>query len=250
MRIVGMTLSAVACLSLLPALAPGQDAKKPPPTEVSGDVGFVLVGGNTSTSTLSVNERYIRRIDTWAFKQDFGEIYGKTDGIESSNLLRVGLRADHDVASHFAIYGLTAFDRNQFAGIRSRFAEGAGGVWKVLATDVDQFNIEAGYQYTEQKNLIGPDHNFSALRAASSVKHSFTKEAYVFENVEYIPDLEDSNDYRINTETDLVAPLSAHTAMKFSYVVRFANAPPLNAAGTALLQKTDQILSAGIQVTY
>src|SRR5262249_28261668 len=168
MRIVGIFLSAVACLSLLPRLAPGQDAKKPPPTEVSGDVGFVVVGGNTSTSTLSVNERYIRRIDTWAFKQDFGEIYGKTDGIESSNLLRVGLRADHDIANHFAVYGLTAFDRNQFAGIRSRIAEGAGGVWKVLATDVDQFNIESGYQYTEQKNLIGPDHNFSALRAASS----------------------------------------------------------------------------------
>ena len=106
------------------------------------------------------------------------------------------------------------------------------------------------YQYTEQKNLIGPDHNYSALREASSWKHSFTKEAYVFQNVEYIPDLQDSNDYRVNTETDLVAPLSAHTAMKFSYVVRFANAPPPNAAGTALLQKTDQILSAGIQVTY
>jgi hypothetical protein len=38
--------------------------------------------------------------------------------------------------------------------------------------------------------------------------------------------------------------------MKLSYVVRFANEPPLNAAGTALLRKTDRILSAGIQVTY
>jgi putative salt-induced outer membrane protein len=239
MRIVGISLSIVGCLCLLARMAPGQDAKKPPPTEISGDVGFVLVGGNTSTSTLSVNERYIRRIDTWAFKEDFGEIYGKTDGIESSNLLR-------------AVSGPTTMSRaiSRSMDSRTSIAEGAGGVWKILATDVDQFNLETGYQYTEQENLIGPDHDFSALRVASSWKHSFTKEAYVFQSVEYIPDLQDSNDYRVNTETDLVAPLSAHTAMKFSYVVRFANAPPPNAAGTALLQKTDQILSAGIQVTY
>jgi len=68
--------------------------------------------------------------------------------------------------------------------------------------------------------------------------------------VEYLPDLQDSKDYRVNSETDIIAPLSAHTAMKLSYVVRFANEPPLNAAGTAFLRKTDRILSAGIQVAY
>lgn len=227
-----------------------QDAKKPPPTELSADLGVVDVAGNTSTSTVSANEKYIRRIGTWEFKQDIGAVYGKTNGVESSNLLRAGLRADYDVNGHFALYGLTVFDRNRFAGIRSRYAEGAGVAWKVLANDVDQFAIEGGYQYTEQKNLFGPDHDFSALRAASSWKHSFTKSAYFFQGVEYLPDLQDNKDYRVNTQTEIAALLSSHISMKFSYVVRFANEPPLNAAGTAPLQKTDQILSAGIQITY
>ena len=121
---------------------------------------------------------------------------------------------------------------------------------KVVATEKDQFNIEGGYQLTQQQNLVGPDHNFSALRAASDWKHNFSKATYFFQSVEYIPDLEDSQDYRINTETDLVAPLSAHMGIKVSYVVRFANEPPLNSAGTALLRKTDRILAAGLQVTY
>jgi putative salt-induced outer membrane protein YdiY len=160
------------------------------------------------------------------------------------------LRADYDLAGHFALYGLTAFDRNPYAGIRSRFAEGAGGVWKVIATDVNQLNAEAGYQHTQQKNLVGPDHNFPALRLASSWKHSISKAASFFQGVEYIPDLQDTKDYRVNSETDIIAPLSAHTAMKFAYVIRFTNEPPLNASGTAVLRKTDRILSAGIQLAY
>ena len=244
--------AAVACLALASLAAPAraQEVKKPPPTELTADLSFVDVAGNTSTSTVSTNQRYIRRLRTWEFKQDIGLVYGKSGGIESSNALRVGLRADYDLAAHFALYGLTAFDRNPYAGIRSRFAEGAGGVWKVIATDIDQFNVEGGYQQTQQKNLLGPDHNFPALRLASSWKHSISKAASFFQAVEYIPDLKDSKDYRVNSETDVIAPLSSHTAMKFAYVVRFANEPPLNAAGTAFLRKTDRILSAGIQLAY
>jgi putative salt-induced outer membrane protein len=241
-----LTFPLVAACSALHA----QDAKKPPPTETSADLGIVAVSGNTSTSTVSANEKYIRRLDRWEFKEDGGVVYGKTSGVESSNLLRVGLRADYDLTEHFATYALTVYDRDRFSGIRSRFAEGGGVSWKVLANDVDQLSFEGGYQYTQQSNLVGPDHDFSALRAASSWKHSLTKAAYFFEGLEYLPDVQDSHDYRINSETDAVAPLSAHVAMKFSYVVRFANEPPLNAAGTALLQKTDRILSAGIQLTY
>jgi len=238
----------LACM--LAATLAAQDAKKPPPLEFSGDLGFVAVTGNTSVSTFSMNEKLIRRIDKWEFKQDFASVYGKTEGAESSNLLRAGVRADYTFAPHFALYALTAYDRNKFAGIKGRFAEGIGAVAKIIADDVNQLNVEAGYQLTQQRNLIGPDDNFSALRLASSWKHSFTKASYFSEAVEYLPNLEERDDYRINSETAIVAPLSTHIGMKFSYVVRFSNDPPLNAVGTAPLRKTDRILSAGVQLTY
>jgi putative salt-induced outer membrane protein len=246
-----MMIGPIAILSCALAVTAGaQDAKKPPPLEFSGDLGLVSVTGNTSVSTFSMNEKFVRRIEKWEFKQDFGSVYGKTDGAESSNLLRAGVRADYSLAAHWAVYALTAYDRNKFAGIKGRFAEGLGGVAKLIADDVNQLNVEAGYQLTQQRNLIGPDDNFSALRVASSWKHVFTKTAYFSEAVEYLPNLEEHDDYRINSETAVVAPLSTHIGMKFSYVVRFANDPPLNAAGTAQLRKSDRIFSAGIQIAY
>ena len=242
----------VVLISLLaaPGICIAQDAKKPPATEFSGDVGFVSVSGNTSITTLNAGEKLVRRIAPWEFKQDLGVVYGKTEGTESSNLWRTSVRADYGLGKHFAVYGRTAFDRDKFAGIKSRFAEGLGGVAKILASNVDQLNLEAGFEITQQKNLDATDDNFTALRAATTWKHNFTKTAYAFQGVEVLPNLDDSKDLRVNAETALVAPLSTHVAMKLSYQVHFDNEPALNAAGTAPLRKSDRILSTGIQIAF
>lgn len=231
-----------------PALA--QDTKKPPATELTGDVSFVSVSGNTSITTLNAAERFIRRLDRWEFRQDLGAVYGKTDGTETSNLWRAALRADYGLSELWALYALTAFDRNKFAGIESRFAEGVGAVARVIATDVDQLNIEAGFQVTQQRNLDGTRDSFNSLRGATSWKHAFSRGAYVFQSAEVLPNLDDRSDLLVNSETALVAPLSSHIGVKLSYVVRFDNLPALNAAGTLPLRKTDRILSSGIQISF
>jgi putative salt-induced outer membrane protein len=247
-----LSLAVVLCLALSELAIPSraQDAKKPPPTEFNSDIGFVNVSGNTSVTTLNAGERFIRRLAPWEFKQDFATVYGKTDGKESSNLLRASLRADYGLAAHWALYALTAFDRDKFAGIKSRFAEGVGAVARLIATDINQFNLEAGFQVTQQRNLDGTDDNFKSLRGATSWKHAFSKAAYFFQAAEALPSLDDSKDLRVNSETAVVAPLSSHIGMKFSYVVHFDNLPALNAAGTAPLEKTDRILSTGIQISF
>ncbi len=228
----------------------GAQAKAPPPSEFNTDLGFVSVSGNTSVTTLSLGEKWIRRIARWEFKQDLGAVYGTTEGEETSNLWKASLRGDYGLGANMAIYARTAFDRNKFAGVKSRFAEGVGLVAKLAATDVNQLNVEGGFELTQQDNLDGTSDSFSSLRAASTWKRTFTANAYFFQAVEFLPNLDDSHDYRINSETTIVAPLSSHVAMKALYQVRFDNLPSLNAAGTASLRKSDRILSTGIQLTF
>lgn len=240
---------AVLCLTLSTRLAVAQD-NKPPASEFSSDLSFVSVAGNTSVTTLSLGEKWIRRVRKLEFRQDFGTVYGKTDGTETSNLWRASVRGDYGFAPQFTTYLRGAFERNKFAGIDSRIAEGIGAAWKVAATARTQFNIEAGFEVTQQDNLDGTTESFSSLRAASTWKRSFTEKASIFQGFEFLPNLDDGEDYRVNSETTLVAPISSHVAMKASYVVRFDNLPALNQAGTAPLRKSDRILSTGIQVTF
>jgi putative salt-induced outer membrane protein len=241
------TLAAAVVFSS--AVAGAQD-KAPPPSEFNTDLGFVSVSGNTSITTLSLGEKWIRRIGRWEFKQELGAIYGKTDGTETSNLLKASVRGDYGIGGNFALYARTGFDRNKFAGVKSRFAEGLGIVARLLATEKDQLNFEGGFELTQQDNLDGTNASFSSLRGATSWKRMFTSNAYFFQGIEFLPNLDDGEDLRINSETTIVAPLSSHVAMKASYQVRFDNLPSLNAAGTAPLRKSDRILSTGIQVTF
>jgi putative salt-induced outer membrane protein len=240
-------LFVVMCLTSRTGTA---QAKAPPPSEFNADFGFVSVAGNTSVTTLSLGEKWVRRISRWEFKQDLAAIYGRTDGAETSNLWRTSVRGDYGFGSTLALYARTAFDRNKFAGVKSRFAEGLGLVAKLQATDINQLNVEGGFELTQQDNLDGTSDSFSSLRAASTWKHMFSTSAYFFQGVEFLPNLDDSDDYRINSETTIVAPLSSHVAMKASYQVRFDNLPSFNAAGTAPLRKSDRILSTGIQLTF
>ena len=250
MRLPQLTLALSLALGGFARPAPAQDAKKPPATEFNGDVSFVNVSGNTSITTLNIGERFIRRMAPWEFRQELSTVYGKTDGTESSNLWRASLRADYGLTTRWALYALTAFDRNKFAGIKSRVAEGVGAVARVIATDIDQLNIEAGFQVTQQRNLDGTGDDFNSLRGATSWKHAFSPGAYVFQSAEILPNLDERKDLLVNSETALVAPLSSHIGVKLSYLVRFDNLPALNATGTAPFRKTDRILSSGIQISF
>lgn len=238
-----------AALALFSTTAHAQ-TKAPPPSEFNTDLGFVSVSGNTSVTTLSLGEKWIRRIARWEFKQELGAVYGKTDGTETSNLWKASLRGDYGLGGNLALYARTAFDRNRFAGVASRFAEGLGIVARLLATDIDQLNAEGGFELTQQDNVDGTSDSFLSLRGATSWKHMFTPSAYFFQSLEVLPNLNDMDDYRVNSETTIVAPLSSRVAMRASYQVRFDNLPSLNAAGTAPLRKSDRILSTGIQVTF
>lgn len=222
----------------------------PPPWEFTSDLGFVNASGNTSVTTLNVGERLIRRVDRWEFTQDFGVVYGETDGVESSNFWRAGLRSDFALSPRFALYGRVGFDRNKFAGISRRFNEGIGGVAKLVNSAKNEWNAEAGLEATQQRDLARVTDSFASLRAATSWKHKFSDAAHFLQIVEVLPNLDVSEDLRVNTESTLVAPLSTHVGITVSYLIRYDNLPAFNLAGTGRLKKSDRMFSTGLRVSY
>ena len=75
-----------------------------------------------------------------------------------------------------------------------------------------------------------------------TIEGTVNKTAFAQEALEVLPDLQHSQNLRINSETDLVAPLSTAISLKVGYVIRFDNLPP------AGFKKTDRILTTGIQI--
>lgn len=215
------------------------------PVRFTGDVGFVNTSGNTNVTTLNVGERIEYAITTrWGLTQTFAVVYGRTDGETNTSNWRGGLRGDYRTGRRFSLYGRLEFSRNTFAGISQRFEEGIGAAYAVIQAVRDTLAVEAGGSDVQQRSTDGLDETFVGGRAAVTYRHLFTEKALFSQFIELLPNLEQSNDYLLNTETALTAPLSSSIALKLSYVIHLDNLPEPGR------EKTDRLFTSGLQISF
>jgi putative salt-induced outer membrane protein YdiY len=185
---------------------------------------------------------WVRPLFLW--QQSFEAVNGTTDGEESANLIATRLRGDWTPPGRMSVYTFVSFDRNRFAGISRRFEEGAGLSYKLIEQARHLLTSELGSQLVQQRGTDDLTDEFLAGRAAALYRFTFRENSYFDARTEYLPNFETSDDYRMNTELAIVAPLSTHFGIKVGYVVRFDNLPQLGA------EKTDRFLTTGLQAAY
>ncbi|MEP7327230.1 MAG: DUF481 domain-containing protein [Gemmatimonadota bacterium] len=215
----------------------------PKPVKLTADLGFVNTAGNTEVTNLNAGEKIEWNLAPITLKQGFAIVYGETDGNTTTSSLQGDLRADYSLSAALAAFGALAFDRNRFAGIARRFEENLGLAYKPIRGERDELEFEGGVSFTQQRSTLEVSDNFTAARAAGMYRHGFTETAYIQQSVEVLPNLEVSEDLRINTETALVAPLSKRLAVKLSYTIRYDKLPEPG------FKKTDRIFTSGLQIS-
>ena len=233
----------VLAISSRPAAA--QDSL-PDQLKTSVNLGFVNVAGNTQLTTLSGDERleYITLDSLWRFSQSFAAVYGRNEDSTTASSFKANGRVDRTITSRLSAFAGAGWERNRFAGISRRFEEIVGLAYQLLALERDELSVEGGAAFNQQKSIAGVSDNFVAARAAGSYKHLFNETAYFLQLAEFLPNLDDGDDLRINTESSLVAPLSNVIALKLSYAIKFDNLPEPG------FEKTDRIFTSGVQVTF
>ena len=244
-RRVAVTLGLLA-VSVAPATGLAQDAKPDTakPLKITAAIAYLDASGNTDVTSLAMTERLEWKRPHFLWAQHINFIKSTTDGEESADLLAVGLRGDWKPRGRLSVYALVNYDRNRFADIGRRFEEGAGLGYALIEQPRHRLTTELGGQFVQQRNLEEVSNNFFAGRVAELYRYTFRENAYVEERVEFLPNLEMSEDYRVNVEANVVAPLSRLLAIKLGYVVRFDNLPE------PTVEKTDRFLTSGIQIAF
>jgi putative salt-induced outer membrane protein len=213
-------------------------------TSFTGDLGFVSATGNTQLTTLSLGERIVHTAGRWSFGQLASFVRGETDHVVTANELRVAGRADFALNPRLSAFGGVSFERNTFAGFKRRTDEIAGMRWKAIVAPQDSLSIDAGGVLTQQLDVDGANKSFPAARLGAAYQHLFTRSAYFAQTVEYVPNLETGGAYRLNGQSSIVAPISAHIGIKASYAIRYDSRPP------ATFGTTDRLLTTGVQISY
>ena len=243
---VRMVLIAVALVPSAATVSHAQAAKPDTakPLKVTAGVAYLNASGNTDVTSLTVNERIEWTRPRFLWTQSANAINGTTDGDETANLLALGVRGDWKPHGRLSVYTLVNYDRNRFADIGRRFEEGAGLGYSMIERPRHRLTTELGAQFVQQRNLERVSDDFLAGRAAEFYRYTIKASTYAEERVEYLPNLETPEDYRVNAEANLVAPLSRHLALKLGYVVRFDNLPEPD------VKKTDRFFTSGLQIAW
>lgn len=231
--------------TLAPPLVPAPTAQ-PKPVSLSTDLGFVQTSGNTDVSTLSVGEKLGVTGRTLGLRQVFSVVYGRSNGVTNASLWRAGLTGTYAFSSQVGLYALATWERNTFAGIARRFEEGVGATFVAVTGQTDHLDLAAGVSIFQQRAVEVPSSTpdrYTAARGTVTYRHRFHERASFGQVVEVLPNLDVTEDLRLNTETTLAASVSRRVAVKLSYVVRFDNLPEPG------LRKTDRVLTSGLQLT-
>lgn len=240
-------IAGLALVALLHGTGTSLVAQDPAPKRswtLQTDFGFVNTAGNTSTTTLNAGQVASLTRGKWTFGQGFQAVYGKTEGQTSAESYKATLRGDYALTPRLAVYGMGGWDRNEFAGISRRFEEGLGLSFKAVVAERTSLTLEAGAAANQQRDLASVAKNFASGRGALLFKHMLGKAAYLQQLGEVLQNLEDGQDTRVNSETALVAPLSARVAFKVGYVIKYDNQPEPG------FKKTDRYLTSGLQVVF
>jgi len=214
------------------------------PLTGSVDLGLVAASGNTDLLTFSFRERLAYRQGRWTVTQGARMVNGQTDGVESANEYGVDLQAAYALSQRWSGFVLGTWDRNTFLGIEQRFQQGLGLTFAALDGPKHHLALAGGFSLFQQTFTGGVNSSFPAARGQVTYKYAFTPKAYIQNIFVYLPNLEDANDYRMNNELALVAPVAGPLALKASYTLQYQNVPQPG-FGT-----TDNLFTTGLQVTF
>jgi putative salt-induced outer membrane protein len=220
-------------------------AQNPDTTKLTVGLGLVTTSGNTNVTTFNFGNSFSYLAHPWVLSEAASMIYGSSHDTVNNDQYHLLLRVDYALHDGLSAYLYGGFDRDRFAGIVSRYQEAVGLAWKAVEKPADLLTLEAGLGENQQRDVgSGSTTSFTAARAAATYKHMLNKTAYAQEAAEVLPDLQHTKNIRINSATDLVAPLSTAMSLKVGYVIRFDNLPPVG------FKKTDRILTTGVQITF
>jgi putative salt-induced outer membrane protein len=250
-----------AVLSLGTALAahaqpakPDSTKPKPPPfATVHIDLGYVNTSGNTEVQTLNFTDQFVLNTSPVnKITQTSNVVYGTNQNKVQTSQWTAGVKDEYSFTKTIGLFGLFNWDRNTFAGIDYRYEEGGGVAFTPLNSPHNRLEIDVGVSYFEVHStftdssgaLRDSSDNYAAVRTALIYRHTIIKDTYLQQTIEGIPDVQNEEDYRVNSQSDVVAPLSKHIAVKLGYTIHYANLPPPG------FKTTDRLFTSDLQFTF
>lgn len=241
-----VTLTTLLCLLLLPLGTHAQDKKTENRLTDEAELSYVATGGNTNVVTTAFKNtlkyKFSRRLlGTWKA----GALKSKTDDVMTAERYFTEQRLDYAFSKRFYSYLDTGWLSDEFAGVDPRYYGGLGAGYKILKGPKHFLIGELGAISVREVYIDDTSNNFLDGRVFSEYIYALTKKNKFTQSIEYLTNITEGKDYRVNTETAVTASLNSIFSLKVSYTRKYDNMPV-----PSTLDDTDTIFSVALVVNY
>ena len=198
--------------------------------------GGLLTRGNSQTTSLNASVEASRRgaddrlsfAGGYTFARDRDPSTG--DNSTSADAWFASAKYDRFLDEKLYGYALARADHDRIADLYLRLAPGVGAGYQWVERPDFNFLTEAGVSWMHENYDPGETENHAAGRLAYHVDKKFNEQVLGFHNLEYLPNLEELDDYNMNADAGVRASLTKNMFTELKVEWRFDRTPAPDAS--------------------
>ncbi len=249
------------------------------PWSDTAEFGLVITTGNSETTNLSLSNKFTYEweraefvLNAFALRTEttsrtFSGIDFEPDGTidalavsEISNVTAESYALNgiyrRDISDRLFWYASGGWDKDEFAGIDSRYTAGGGVGYRFFEDDKHSLVGEIGANFTDESRTNNTSDSFAGARGFLGYARNLSETSTFSSELEVLQNLDESDDRRAIWINALTASVSEKMALKVSYTMKYDNQPviifPLATAPTLGFEfdDLDTILAASLVVNF
>lgn len=221
-----------------------QDDTKPWSDEA--ELSYVATSGNSEVETLAAKNLFtLKFAEHMQFLWKLAALKGRTDGALTAERYLTDFRLEHRYSERAYTYVNAGWLSDNFAGLDSRVDSGLGGGYRFFIGPKSFLKSEAGFNAVRERYTDSTERRFAEGRLFGEYSYAFSAKNKFTQSVEYLYDFDNSQNYRVNSETALRAALNDHLSLKLSYLIKYDHEPV-----PPTLEKRDTVLSTAIVANF
>ena len=207
------------------APAAATPAPPPPPKwDLSVALGATLTEGNSDSVMFSVIGRADKKFEPHEIHAGFDLTYGETDDVKSTETARAFGQYNYLFTDRWYAYLRAEALHDAIADVEYRFTIGPGVGYYIIKRPMTTLAVEGGPAFVYEK--VGSDTSgYFTARIAERFEHKFSETARVWQSLEFLPQVDDLDNFIINAEIGAEAALTTSWAVSVIVQDTYDNVP-------------------------
>jgi len=171
---------------------------------------FLLTGSSTAENIWEQNDLKLGADGQYGLNN-----WGQTNQTASTEAIHGFIEYKRLITERFYCSARVDGYHDDIASIQYRLVVGPAAGYYFIKSDASKVNLEVGPSFIDER-LGHVDQSYVTLRVSERAEHTFNKAktAKVWEEVDYMPQIDKFDNYLLNSEAGVEAALSAHFSLR------------------------------------